>query len=171
MDYELNALFGLSETEPLEKTPVEVPDLPFDDYFYNVKKASASTAAYSVNIQRDALSDELVGDCPEPMFIPGVEPFTFQKAVTVTPATATPDIDPAVLAILRKNYRTGSQLEKYIKKAGGNVTSGMQEIYDLFFDTFLPEERGMVEKAIAAVDVQVFLNFLKPAFYRAMGAE
>ncbi|MGC2477384.1 MAG: hypothetical protein WA485_23800, partial [Candidatus Sulfotelmatobacter sp.] len=126
-------------------------------------------AAYSVNIQRDALSDELVGDCPEPMFIPGVEPFTFQKAVTTTVTPS--DIDPAIQAILRKNYRAGSQLEKYIKKAGGNVTSGMQDIYDLFFDKFLPEERGMVEKAIAAVDVQVFLNFLKPAFYRAMGAE
>ncbi len=157
MDYELNALFGLSETEPPEKVPVEVPDLPFDDYFYNVKKASVSTAAYSVNIQRSALSDELVGDCPEQMFIPGVEPTTLRRAATV---------DPTVVDVLQKSGRAGKQLAKAIVRAGGIVTSGMQDIYELFFDKFLPQEREMVEKAIKASDVPAFHSVLVLAFQR-----
>jgi len=161
-------IFGNEDAAPV--TPTKIPSpaktmLPFDTELYSYSSVSRTTLP-AQTWDRDFIAN--VSGMPEP------------DVSKLLQESVPPNIQNQVNAALR-----GSLFESYVKNLGkngdmgkaqnvvrkffkttGSLSEAMAQAFDLFRETFTPEEKGLVEKAMNALDLSLFLSLLTNALKR-----
>jgi hypothetical protein len=139
----------------------EVPATELDDPLsaFHTKRAKGNVAA---KVMEAAFVNDILGptSAPETVFPKGhcaIEQFNKMFRT---------EVDPQVtlqLEVLRKSGRAGWYAYKQVEKAG-SVPEGMRIATELFENKATPEQKRLLEKAIAACDISAWFEIFTQIF-------
>jgi hypothetical protein len=154
---EFDFLFSTEGLTPLAKLP-STPDLPFDDFFWQTRKAPASNTV-AKRVMSEALQSDLLGE-PSHNALLGFE--KEQKQVeTLSKLLSTPVVtlqDRLITAQLEAGGVFGKRLARSMQKNAYSLTEAMSKMVANFAEFFTPEDQRLLEKQIAALDLAGFFQ-------------
>jgi hypothetical protein len=163
---EFSEFMDLYSTEGIvdPRTVKQVPITPLDDPLdpFHREKAKGGEAR---KVMEKSFVDSIVGPCPAPetVFPEG------HHAIDTLNKMFHTEVDPQVtlqLEVLRKSGKAGRYAYKQVEKAG-SVPEGMKIATELFENKATPEQKRLLEKAIAACDISAWFEIFTQIFAKA----
>ena len=125
-----------------------VPDLPLDDPMFAFERASKSFGQVAVSLLRKELATAMLGDTG-----PSEDPIHELQRVS--------DNDAMLDQLLKNHGHTGKQLARMRKSM--SIDAGMTALFNANQELFDLDQQKLIQKAIAALDISVFLTLFNEA--------
>lgn len=145
------------------KKQKQVPTTPLDDPLsgFHTGKAKGAEAR---KVMEKSFHDDILGPCPAPetLFPEGHAAIATLNKLANPPAT----VQDAQLEVMRKSGRPGWFAYKEVEKAG-SIPQGLRAATELFEDKATPEQKRLLDKAIAALDLGAWFEVFTQIFAKA----
>ena len=141
-----NEVFGNEDAPKPAAQAKAVPDLPMDDWRWQLEKPASGAGA--TKILRDDLTEAVCGDCP----------MELSKIRRPDPELAKDANDRTVDLMLKSGGIAGARLKRMLQKSPVTLTEAMYRMLDNFSEFFSVEDQRLLKKQILSLDLSGFLE-------------